>query len=370
MLTPRETLKTYFKKGLKPLEAQFASWLDSFWHKEDSIPLDKIAGTETLLSDVENNKDTLTAHISDIDNPHQVNKAQLQLDNVTNDAQVKRSEMATALGVATLDELNRLVQQVDASKVVGVLSGANIPALAITKKINTAESIFATFLENNTNYTFEQGDVVVINSEPKQYYFYWGGDASVADNYSFFVTTQIDWANIVDKPNIYIKDVDDATAIKLVTTNFGKNFSASTDTLQKLADLLDDKLFGHNIQQRGVDMPEAETLNFLFNISYDPTIKTINIALDTRIEIALIGLTRLPCLISSSVAEKVTEITVLKNVYTLQLINNSTSEIINIHLNGVNQTLPISVPVADYDFLIVYDTGKSDGKICLKTVIQ
>lgn len=60
----------------------------------------KKAGTDAQTS--------LTAHINNKENPHEVTKAQVGLENVTNDAQVKRSEMGVANGVATLDE-NRLV---------------------------------------------------------------------------------------------------------------------------------------------------------------------------------------------------------------------------------------------------------------------
>lgn len=42
-------------------------------------------------------------HIADIENPHGVTKTQIGLENVTNDAQVKRTEMGVAEGVATLD---------------------------------------------------------------------------------------------------------------------------------------------------------------------------------------------------------------------------------------------------------------------------
>lgn len=41
-------------------------------------------------------------HIADIENPHGVTKTQIGLGNVTNDAQVKRTEMGVANGVATL----------------------------------------------------------------------------------------------------------------------------------------------------------------------------------------------------------------------------------------------------------------------------
>ena len=45
----------------------------------------------------------LQTHKSRVDNPHEVTKAQVGLGNVTNEAQVKRTEMGVANGVATLD---------------------------------------------------------------------------------------------------------------------------------------------------------------------------------------------------------------------------------------------------------------------------
>lgn len=49
-------------------------------------------------------QNNLNNHLSDTNNPHKVTKAQINLGNVTNDAQVKRTEMGAANGVATLDE--------------------------------------------------------------------------------------------------------------------------------------------------------------------------------------------------------------------------------------------------------------------------
>lgn len=46
---------------------------------------------------------SLSGHLLALDNPHGVTKSQVGLGNVTNDAQVKRSEMGKAGGVATLD---------------------------------------------------------------------------------------------------------------------------------------------------------------------------------------------------------------------------------------------------------------------------
>ncbi len=44
------TLKNWFKNGNKPLQEHFWNWLDSFWHKDEKIPLDAIKGLNNLLS--------------------------------------------------------------------------------------------------------------------------------------------------------------------------------------------------------------------------------------------------------------------------------------------------------------------------------
>lgn len=53
--TTREQLKAWFRKGLKPLESQFAAWIDSYWHKDDSIPMSSVEG----LNDALNNRTIL-----------------------------------------------------------------------------------------------------------------------------------------------------------------------------------------------------------------------------------------------------------------------------------------------------------------------
>lgn len=46
---PKNTLKQWFVTGAKPQQAQYWSWLDSYWHKSESIPINKIEGLETLI---------------------------------------------------------------------------------------------------------------------------------------------------------------------------------------------------------------------------------------------------------------------------------------------------------------------------------
>lgn len=58
---------------------------------------------EETVSETYETKIDADAHKYDKTNPHEVTKTQVGLGNVTNDAQVKRAEMGTANGVATLD---------------------------------------------------------------------------------------------------------------------------------------------------------------------------------------------------------------------------------------------------------------------------
>lgn len=50
MIANRETLKSWFQRGMKPLASQFAAWIDSYWHKEDTIPTANIEGLEATLN--------------------------------------------------------------------------------------------------------------------------------------------------------------------------------------------------------------------------------------------------------------------------------------------------------------------------------
>lgn len=68
--------------------------------------------------------DKVEPHIANKQNPHEVTKAQVGLSNVTNDAQVKRSEMGANDGVATLDANGKVLEsQLPAA----VTYAANLP---------------------------------------------------------------------------------------------------------------------------------------------------------------------------------------------------------------------------------------------------
>ena len=49
-ITDRNTLKGWFIRGAKPLASQFASWIDSYWHKSDSIPIESVENLQSVLN--------------------------------------------------------------------------------------------------------------------------------------------------------------------------------------------------------------------------------------------------------------------------------------------------------------------------------
>lgn len=84
---------------------------------------------------------SLMEHLADTANPHGVTKSQVGLGNLTNDAQVKRSEMGKAGGVATLDSSGQVPSSQLPSFVDDVLEYASktaFPATGETGKIYVA----------------------------------------------------------------------------------------------------------------------------------------------------------------------------------------------------------------------------------------
>jgi|RhiMetdeSRZDD1v2_1073273.scaffolds.fasta_scaffold21397_4 hypothetical protein len=50
------TLKNWFKRGFKPLQQQFYDWMDSFWHKDEMIPMNKVDQLESTLNTLSSTK--------------------------------------------------------------------------------------------------------------------------------------------------------------------------------------------------------------------------------------------------------------------------------------------------------------------------
>lgn len=103
---------------------------------------------------------TIDNHKNDKGNPHGVTKSQVGLGNVTNDAQVKRSEMGVANGVATLDNTGKVPTAQLPSFVDDVLEYANKSSFPTTGE---AGKIYVSQNDNKT-YRWSGSTYVEISS--------------------------------------------------------------------------------------------------------------------------------------------------------------------------------------------------------------
>lgn len=109
----------------------------------------------SLTEDIENVSNDLSTHINDKNNPHEVTKEQVGLGNLTNDVQVKRSEMGVANGVATLNESGQVPSSQLPSYVDDVLeynTFSSLPEAGETGKIYVTLDDNLTYRWSGTQY--------------------------------------------------------------------------------------------------------------------------------------------------------------------------------------------------------------------------
>lgn len=63
-MTAKNTLKEWFSNFKKPTQNHFWAWIDSFWHKEDKIPMQNIEGLDTALQGIASSEQ-LNNHLTD-----------------------------------------------------------------------------------------------------------------------------------------------------------------------------------------------------------------------------------------------------------------------------------------------------------------
>lgn len=109
--------------------------------------------------------DKVEPHIANKQNPHEVTKAQVGLSNVTNDSQVKRSEMGANNGVATLDANGKIPEsQLPAA----VTYAANLPDNIVGGGHATAAEngiILSLDATNKENGSVSSKDILIPNAD-------------------------------------------------------------------------------------------------------------------------------------------------------------------------------------------------------------
>ena len=184
--------------------------LSAFWNHIKTALIDPINGTNG----------TLTTHIANKANPHGVTKTQVGLANVTNDAQVKRSEMGKASGVATLGTDGKIPSSQLPSYVDDVIEGYYNPT---DKKFYTQKGTDGTYAAANQ-----------ITGETGKIYVDLGTDDNVIYRYASNSSTYVP---ISDVPAEVMKSINDLS----------ENTNSLSDIINDLSDTI-----GEGLEKQGI----------------------------------------------------------------------------------------------------------------------
>lgn len=117
-ITEKNILKSWFLRGMKPLESQFAAWMDAYWHKSEQIPTSSIDGLEATLNskaeaaDIRNLTNEFATHRDD-NTRHKTAEEQAKLENLANNANLT---YATKEEIALLENSAAIIIPVDFTK--------------------------------------------------------------------------------------------------------------------------------------------------------------------------------------------------------------------------------------------------------------
>ena len=182
---------------------------DGVLAKTDQIQDDDLQMTQKELNqDAVKGAKKAATHIANTNNPHSVTKAQVELGNVTNDAQVKRSEMGVANGVATLDANGLVPSSQLPSYVDDVLEYSSLtsfPTQGETGKIYIATDTNLTYRWSGTAYVEISKSLALGETSSTAY----AGDKgkSVADSLSSHISNTSNPHNVT-KAQLGLGNVD------------------------------------------------------------------------------------------------------------------------------------------------------------------
>lgn len=163
-----DTMKSWFKKGLYPMESQFANVFDSFWHKDDTIPMASIQNlTQTFNNKASANHKHEMSDIIDITNfeksintkiagKAEVNHHHTFADVDGLDEALNNRPHAYTLDFGTGGEMVQDVAMLGAGTIVKLIT-RNVARLFVTNLSNVRTEI--TNL-NEPAITVEDGDVL------------------------------------------------------------------------------------------------------------------------------------------------------------------------------------------------------------------
>ena len=210
-MTEKNILQNWFVTGAKPTQEQFWAWMESYWHKSESIPTEKILGLSEVL-----------ANKADVEMLQ--HKANLDSSNLTNE-HVLAWKKALGVGelstnIATIDEGNKQGNTYTKARVDELLenSGKNlanadlqIPAGTVRTLDVTGAKFGIQGLENkssdkafNSRVVMNKFGHIAINDNPEII-----TNFTVPDRINLNVTENFANVTFNKKPN-YSQDIIDA----------------------------------------------------------------------------------------------------------------------------------------------------------------
>lgn len=120
-MTPKKTLKKWFSNFMKPAQEHFAAWIDSYWHKSESIPMGNIEGLSRAIENTASAGQLLN-HINDT-NAHRALFDELK-------SQIQAIQTILQVDDVNLDTLQEIVTELKANTKLQEL---------IDKKVNKEE---------------------------------------------------------------------------------------------------------------------------------------------------------------------------------------------------------------------------------------
>ena len=132
-MADKNTLKNWFKTGLKPTQTQFWAWIDSYWHKDEPIPQSAVQNLQlTLNAKVETSQ--FNGHLNDV-NAHPELQLKAKIYQV-GQLQVFKREENTALEIEPGDFIIGIVEN---TFIQALYLGGDVTKLVSYKLMNQIE---------------------------------------------------------------------------------------------------------------------------------------------------------------------------------------------------------------------------------------
>ena len=162
-MTPKKTLKKWFSNFMKPAQEHFAAWIDSYWHKSESIPMSSIEGLSKAIENTASAKQLLN-HLDDT-NAHRAlfDELKKQIQAIQTILQVDDVNLDTLQEIVTELKSNAKLQELIEKK-VNKEEGKGLSSNDFTNEHKQKLEKVGLFEEKTGAYNLGNGD------EVKKYY--------------------------------------------------------------------------------------------------------------------------------------------------------------------------------------------------------